>query len=125
MFSLISNKDYLKIKIDENFFFEEKLGNEDKKIQDKLLELLYTHPLDSRLMPTEMNEILLQEQSRPVVVKLDAHSCKNLDYLMKNPKKIYWIKSSLNNLYIGQRLEDKINFTNDIPHAEKNYPAFA
>ncbi len=116
-FCLISNPDCLGIKIDNNFFFSPELSLKDtKKIKNKLLKIFETYPLDSRLMPQVINNGLAVQPYK-----------SDLDYLMQNSEKMYWIKSSSHQkTLIGQKYKKSgdMAFTFKISYAISAFPAF-
>ncbi len=97
-FSLTSNRDILKMRICENFIFTsanmnvEEIKKKLENIQYKLLCLLYTNPLNSRMVP-DFNKNSVSP---------------SLDYIMKNPQ-TYWIKLDNTTWYVN-RVKEKFYF---------------
>ncbi len=107
LFSLTFNRDILKKKINENFAFD--LEKKDLiKVQNQLLESLYTYPLDLCLPKTEFNFYPYFTITR------DAADAE-LDYVLNTTKKkIYWTKLPNNKLCIAKNEKQILTITNFI-----------
>ena len=100
LFSLVTNHDILTFKI-RNFFATVQLTSGKKVsiiVQNKLLEALYTFPLNINLLPKEK---LIDSFPNFHYKFVDTSTIKKLDFVLKNStEKLFWSKTSDNKLFL-------------------------